>query len=366
MHKNCYNYPIEVTDGVFDADNPVFADTLRGITGSDRPQAMLVADYNVVQHTAGLGSAIGRYFQENGIDLIGNPLVLSGGEKIKADNLQSALKVVSALISARLGTDGCVVALGGGTVQDVAGYAAAQVRGGVKLVRVPTTYASMSTAPFSTYAAVDSVSVKDAMRVPSIPAAVVVDPAFAVTVLDGVWRAGIGESVRLALAYDASLLKKIAAAALDFRNRDEDAMRELLRETIALAKKKGPTAMAEWSAARLEAMSSYKLPHGYAIAIGICIDAQYAVLSGQMKDGDFSFVRGMLSEAGALDGAVHSRYLLARDDEVLFGLNAWALASAGAGVTIPAGLGKTKVVDEPDRDVMREAIRTAFLGVDVR
>ena len=364
MQKNCCDYPIEMTRGAFDADNQAFADLLREVTGAERPKVLLAADYNVVQHTEGLGSRIGRYMQENDIDLLGSPLVLSGGEKIKTDNLQSALKVVSAILSAKLGRDGCVVALGGGTVQDVVGYAASQTRGGVKLVRMPTTYASMAASTFATYAAVDSMSVKDAMRVPSIPSGVLVDTDFAFSVLDGVWRAGIGETVRLALAKDSSLFKKVAASAADFRQRDDEVMESLLGDTIKLAKKKGPTHMSEWIAARLEAMSSYKLPHGYAVAIGVCIDAKYAALAGHMKPADFESVRDVLSESGALDGAMHSRYLLARDDEIVFGLNAWELANGSPAIEVPAGIGKTVKVEEPDRELMQAAIRTAFLSTE--
>jgi 3-dehydroquinate synthetase len=105
--------------------------------------------------------------------------------------------------------DDGVVALGGGSLLDVAGYAASQVRGGIGIVRIPTTVAAMIEGGFASYAAVDSVNVKDALRVPSTPISVLVDTSFASTILDGVWRGGIGEAVRLALSYDASFFKKM-------------------------------------------------------------------------------------------------------------------------------------------------------------
>ena len=101
---------------------------------------------------------------------------------------------------------------------DVAGYAAAQIRGGVKVVRVPTTPAAMMDAAFAEDAAVDSPAVKDALRVPCPPAAVVIDPKFAATVLDGVWRGGIGEAVRQAAVRDGALMKRIAKGAGEITN----------------------------------------------------------------------------------------------------------------------------------------------------
>ena len=64
---------------------------------------------------------------------------------------------------AKLGVNDVVIALGGGTVLDVAGYAAAQVRGGIKVLRMPTTVASMLDAAFAEYAAVRDTAILELM-----------------------------------------------------------------------------------------------------------------------------------------------------------------------------------------------------------
>ena len=79
------------------------ADVLKQVARSDAPRVLIVADLNVVQRNEGIGSKIGRYVQAHGIRLAGSPVVIAGGEKAKADNLQSALKVISAILSAQLG-----------------------------------------------------------------------------------------------------------------------------------------------------------------------------------------------------------------------------------------------------------------------
>ena len=247
MQKNCFGYPVEFAEDAF-GDSDVLADTLKKITGSDEPKVLIVADMNVVQRVDGLGSKIGRYVKEHGIRLAGSPVVLAGGEKVKADNLQSALKIVSEMLSAKIGRDDAVLAIGGGTLLDVAGYAAAQVRGGVKLVRMPTTPAAMMDAAYAEFAAVDSATVKDALRVPSVPAAVVIDTSFAMSVLDGVWRGGIGEAVRLAAASDSALLKKVESLADAYRDRDGNSLAEIVRAVHAVRAKKGGTRLAQWAA----------------------------------------------------------------------------------------------------------------------
>ena len=351
MRKSCFSYPVEFVEDVF-GESDVLAKTLREVTGSEEPKVLIVADMNVVQRIEGLGTKIGRYVKGHGIRLAGNPVVIGGGEKVKADNLQSVLKIVSEMLSAKVGRNDVVLAIGGGTILDIAGYAAAQVRGGVKLVRMPTTPASMMDAAYADYAAVDSATVKDALRVPSVPAAVVIDTKFAMPVLDGVWRSGIGEAVRLAVACDSALLKKIEGLAEAYVARDGAAVQELVKAVHAVRAKKGSTPLAQWAAFRLESMSGYKLPHGYAVSIGLCIDFDYAVEKGFAKSADRDRVMGLLRSSGALDGLAHSGHLLNQTDNLLFGLDAWMLTSESKGIVVPQGVGKTAEDPEVDRGVL--------------
>lgn len=354
MRKNYLGYPVEIVEDAF-GESPVLADMVKEATGSESPRVLIVADSNVVQHTDGLGAKIGRYMTAHGLTLADTPVILPGGERIKNDNLTSVMNVVGAALEAKLGQDACVLALGGGTLLDVAGYAAAQVRGGVKLVRVPTTVAAMTDAAFTSYAAVNTTTVKDALRVPSIPSGVVLDPLFAKTVLDGVWRAGIAEIIRLAAVSDADVFRRIAAHAPIFRTRDYDTLASMVSDMLAVRRKKGPTTFAEWSAQRLEPLSAYKLPHGYSVGIGICIDTTYAVAKGLMKPDERTQILTILSEAGAADGLEHSRYLLGKPEIVLKGLDAWALTH-GPEIVLPKGLGKSVTTRDIDRDVYAKTI----------
>ena len=354
--KKLFDYPVEFVDDVF-GESPTLANVLKQVTGSDEPRILIVADLNVVQRTEGLGTKIGRYVNAHGIRLAGNSVVMAGGEKVKTDNFQWALKMVSSMLEAKLSHSDCVIAIGGGTILDVAGYAAAQVRGGVKLIRVPTTPAAMMDAAFAEYAAVDSLNVKDALRVRSVPAAVMIDFAFARTVLDGVWRGGIGEAVRQAAVADGAFMKKLVKLAPAYYERRPEALEEVVRGTIAVRAKKGASDFASWSAARLESLSGYKLPHGYSIPIGIGVDTGYAVEKGYLKEKDRNLIFGVLNDSGALDGLVHSQHILNQPENVLYGLDAWWLASDAGGIVVPAGIGKAKLEQEPDRAVYAKVLR---------
>lgn len=355
MRKNCCGYPVVTAPDVF-GESDVLADVLRKASGSESPRIQIVADLNVVQRTEGLGPRIGRYVQDRGITLAGSPVVVPAGEKLKVDGIKGVQRIAAALVEARLAKNDIVLAIGGGTLLDVAGYVAAQVRGGVGIVRMPTTPASIMDAAFADYAALDMPMVKDAMRVPSVPAAVVIDPAFCTTVLDGVWRGGASEAVRIAAAHDKSLFKKLEGMASAYRDRDADAFADVISSVVAVRTSGGATSVGEWSAMRLESMSGYKLPHGYVMAMGICIDAAYSVERGYMKERDADRIGGLLGEFGSLDGVAHSRHLLGRVESLMRGLDARNLVAGSMEISVFAGIGKTVTEKDPDRDAYASAL----------
>lgn len=356
------SFPVRLSEDLFNVENPTVAETLRAATGSDRPRVMLIADMNVVQRTEGLGTRIGKYVQTHGIELAGAPLVLSGGEKIKTDSCQSVHRIVNAAIAAKVGVTDVMMVLGGGSLLDVAGVAARQVRGGIRIVRVPTTVAAMVDTALAGTAAVNVPEAKDVVRVTSHPAAVLIDTGFARTVLDGVWRAGLGEIIRQAAVLDGALLKRVARNAEALRDRSTRLMADAVRDVVTARVKKGETGFALWSALRLEAMSGYKLPHGYAVPIAVCIDAAYAVVKGLLTEDEQDLLGKALSECGALDGLVHSRYLLGQSEAILKGLDAWRLDTGSAAIPLPGGLGKLAMDESPDRAAYQKVIKT-FLAV---
>jgi 3-dehydroquinate synthase len=355
--ENKKGYTVNFIDGMFDEENEAFSDILRSLSGSDSPTVFLVADQNVVQKTQSIGTRIGRYFQKYAVRMAAAPVILNGGEKNKADGFQSVTTLISSMVDSKIGANDVVIALGGGALMDIAGYVASQVRGGVKLVRVPTTPAAMVDGAFSEMAAVDYQSVKDAVRVPCVPDCVVIDAGFAATVLDGVWRGGLGEIVRHAAVRDSALMRKFAKCVARLKDRDMEAYREILAAAVESRVKKGASPFALWSANRLESMSGYKLPHGYAVPIGVCIDCAYAVEKKYMKDPDQELICRALADCGALDGLVHSHHLLSQADNILYGLDAWRLSTGSEALVLPAGVGKETVDGSPDRELFRKVIK---------
>jgi hypothetical protein len=85
MRKSYSGYKVEFTSDAF-GESETLAKILTKKAKkrpSSSPRVMIVADNNVVQHTDGLGTKIGRYVQSHGIALAGSPILVGGGEKVK-------------------------------------------------------------------------------------------------------------------------------------------------------------------------------------------------------------------------------------------------------------------------------------------
>jgi shikimate kinase/3-dehydroquinate synthase len=154
---------------------------------------------------------------------------------------------------------GTVVALGGGSVTDTAGFAAATYLRGVAWVSVPTTLVGQVDAAIGGKTAVDIPQGKNLVGSFHWPARVVIDEALLETLPEGQRRQGLAELVKTQLLAGAELDGRGAAAykaALCLRDPHDRNVRQWLNlgHTFAHA---------------LEAAAGFELAHGDAVALGL-------------------------------------------------------------------------------------------------
>ena len=166
----------------------------------------------------------------------------------------------------RLGRSDVVVALGGGSVTDVAGFAAATYLRGVQWVAVPTTLTAQVDAAIGGKTGVDLPHGKNLVGAFHWPAATVVDPALLATLPEPERRSGMAEVVKTGLLAgerlwelpEPELVRRCAAfkTAVCLRDPHERGERAILNlgHTFAHA---------------LETASGYAIPHGDAVALGL-------------------------------------------------------------------------------------------------
>ena len=132
-------------------------------------------------------------------------IVVPAGERSK--RAQVLARVWEGLAKAAIGRDDAVVALGGGVVGDLAGFAAATWLRGVPWVAVPTTVLSQVDASVGGKTAIDLAAGKNLVGAFHQPAGVLVDPGTLATLSARQRRSGLAEVVKTGFALDAALFR---------------------------------------------------------------------------------------------------------------------------------------------------------------
>ena len=192
---------------------------------------------------------------------------LAGAHEVPAGEASKTIAHATRLWSAlRLDRSGTVVAVGGGTALDLAGFTASAYLRGVAWVPVPTTLVAQVDAAIGGKTAVDLPEGKNLVGTFHWPARVIVDPELLATLPEAERANGLAEVVKTGLLAGEPLwelptaeqVRRCAAfkAAVCLRDPHDRGVRAQLNlgHTFAHA---------------LEAASDYSLPHGKAVALGL-------------------------------------------------------------------------------------------------
>lgn len=143
-------------------------------------------------------------------------VILRDGESFKS--MESASAVIDAMVEAGANRDATVVALGGGVVGDIAGFAAACYMRGVALIQVPTTLLSQVDSSVGGKTGVNHPGGKNLVGAFHQPSLVLIDTDTLTTLPDREFRAGMAEVIKHAAIFDIDYftwLEQNMAALLD-------------------------------------------------------------------------------------------------------------------------------------------------------
>jgi 3-dehydroquinate synthase len=202
-----FRYPVCFTTELFAYDNPLLADIIRG-PGMNRPRKILcIIDQGVVEHHPNLIADIESYSQHSHafLTLVCAPLIVEGGEQVK-NNPAYVSSIHQTIHAYGIDRHSYVLAIGGGAVLDMVGYAAATAHRGVRLIRVPTTVLSQNDSGVGVKNSVNAFDKKNFLGTFAPPSAVLNDLHFLTTLSDRDWRSGIAEALKVALLKDVEFL----------------------------------------------------------------------------------------------------------------------------------------------------------------
>jgi len=167
-------------------------------------KAAIVTDENVARHHLAAAEAA---LAEAGI--AASRIVVPAGERSKSFGVFE--DVCERLIAARIERGDAVVALGGGVIGDLAGFAAAVVRRGLDYVQAPTTLLAQVDSSVGGKTAIDSAQGKNLVGAFHQPILVVADTAALDTLPPREFRAGYAELVKYGLIGDAAFFSWLEA-----------------------------------------------------------------------------------------------------------------------------------------------------------
>ena len=247
------------------------------------------------------------------------------GERYKS--FRSLEKAVTFLSENRFERDDLVLALGGGVVGDLAGFAAAIYLRGLPLVQVPTTLLSQIDSSVGGKTGINLATGKNLVGAFHQPASVFIDPATLVTLPPRELVSGFCEMVKQGLMADSSLLEK-TVACLQKQARDEDFLlspefEELIaaqcgfkgsivandeRESTSRtdAKSRRVLNFGHTTAHALETITDYRyFRHGEAVGYGMLVAGELSRNLGLIDSGTHDSLRDAVRLCGRLPRADH-------------------------------------------------------------
>lgn len=365
-----FDYKVFFTTHLFKRGNPAVGEFLTTEKKSDTPPKIyFVLDEGVVTHHPGLINEIKSYFKDfPSLSLVEDMLVIPGGEIAKNDE-DIFNKIVAGVNTNKIDRHSYLVAIGGGSVLDVAGYAAAVSHRGIRHIRIPTTVLSQNDSGVGVKNGINHFNKKNFLGTFAPPVAVFNDFHFLTTLEDVDWRSGISEAIKVALIKDAPFFQWLLDNAVLLAKRDMPAMQYLVRLCADLHMQhirggdpfemgsSRPLDFGHWSAHKLEQLTNFSIRHGEAVAIGIALDCVYSHLSGRLSKEALDQILDLIKVLG-LD--INHPLLEVSDDKspLLLGLEEFREHLGGKlTITLLNGIGKGEEVHEMDGALIRQASR---------
>ncbi|HIY69345.1 MAG TPA: 3-dehydroquinate synthase [Candidatus Alistipes intestinigallinarum] len=233
-------------------------------------------------------------------------VLIGTGESIKT--LQTVETIYRRFIELGVDRATFVLAVGGGIVSDVAGFAASTYMRGLRFGFVSTTLLGQVDASVGGKNGVNVDGYKNMAGTFTQPQFVVCDPALLRSLPDREFRAGLAEVVKAAIIADADLFARIEQVSFETLRADTDLLADVISAAIRVKadiveydeKETGERRKLNLGHTLAHAIekSSNRMNHGEAVAVGTALIAGAAVKLGVLKDEDRRRIEALLVRLG--------------------------------------------------------------------
>ena len=235
-------------------------------------------------------------------------LILPPGEQFKT--VEQWVAIIDKLAGIGAQRDATVVALGGGVIGDLAGFAAASYMRGIRVVQAPTTLLAQVDAAIGGKTGFNLPAGKNLVGAFHQPAAVMIDVETLATLDERDYRAGLAEVVKYGAIRDAGFIDWLETQIDGLKQRRADVLEQTVAHAVrhkievveADERESGQRALLNFGHTfghAIETATGYqRFRHGEAVAIGMCLAARLGVRLGELAEAQAARLVNLLSGLG--------------------------------------------------------------------
>ena len=264
--------------------------------------AFIVSDTNVATLYA---EQVAKSLQEAGYEIAGS--IIDAGEDSKNAMVWSS--IVESMARAGLSRDDVVVAVGGGVVGDLAGFAAATYMRGCQVVQVPTSLLAMVDSSVGGKTAIDLAAGKNLAGSFLQPSVVIADIECLTSLSHDLLADSCGEVIKHGVIADRRMFDDLAERPIDAGELDLDRLEGIIARNIEIKRDVVDADEREHGLRQtlnfghtighaVEAASDYRLGHGSSVAVGMCCMARACVEKGMCDAETATLIEGCVGAHG--------------------------------------------------------------------
>ncbi len=235
-------------------------------------------------------------------------ITLADGEQFKT--LETLNSIFDQLLREKHSRTTTLIALGGGVVGDITGFAAACYQRGVSFIQVPTTLLAQVDSSVGGKTAVNHMLGKNMVGAFHQPQCVLADIRLLRTLAAREFSAGMAEVIKYGLIADESFLSWLEENMSNLMSQDEEALSYAIYRSCQVKAdivaqdetEQGVRALLNLGHTfghAIETVMDYRgVLHGEAVAIGMCMAAEMSCLAGSLSNKDVERVKEVLTAAG--------------------------------------------------------------------
>lgn len=271
--------------------------------------------------------------------------VFPAGEEHKS--AETYLELLSFLATSHLTRSDLIVALGGGVVGDLAGFAAATFLRGIRFIQVPTTLLAAVDSSVGGKTAIDLPVGKNLVGAFYQPSLVLCDTDCLNTLPEDIFRDGCAEVIKYSVIYEKELFDYLTETGLDFDRERVIARCVEMKRDVVMEDEFDTGARMKLNLGHtighgVEAKSRFQVSHGKAVAIGLAIVSRAAAKCGMLAEDDCRAILETLQKFGlptATEYTAHDLYTYTLSDKKRSG--------GTVPLIIPARIGFCDIVPTP-------------------